>query len=126
MGVFVRSVWPNPGTEWIPVGIAGGRSEYAQPDLDGNEAGRCGGADRRLHRDYPREHNSGGSVHGAGPSSKSGRRWCGRSKRCSADTGRNRLNVTRQAPPIRGVAATVSKQALISALPTPSFLADVK
>jgi hypothetical protein len=24
--------------------------------------------------------------------SKSGRRWCGRSKRCSADTGRNRLN----------------------------------
>ena len=26
------------------------------------------------------------------PSSKSGRRWCGRSKRCSADTGRNRLN----------------------------------
>jgi hypothetical protein len=36
-------------------------------------------------------------------------------------------------PPIRGVAAgtpgaaaTVSKQALIGALPTPSFLADVK
>ena len=41
--------------------------------------------------------------------------------------------VTRQVPPIRGVAAgtpgataTVSKQALIGALPTPSFLADVK
>jgi hypothetical protein len=26
------------------------------------------------------------------PKLKSGRRWCGRSKRCSADTGRNRLN----------------------------------
>jgi hypothetical protein len=41
--------------------------------------------------------------------------------------------VTRQAPPIRGAAAgtpgaaaTVSKQALIGALSTPSFLAGVK
>jgi hypothetical protein len=34
MGVFVRSVWPNPGIGWTPVGIAGGRSEYAQPDLE--------------------------------------------------------------------------------------------
>jgi hypothetical protein len=47
--------------------------------------------------------------------------------------GQYTAQVTRQAPAIRGVAAgtpgaaaTVSKQALIGALPTPSFLADVK
>jgi hypothetical protein len=47
--------------------------------------------------------------------------------------GQYTAQVTRQAPPIRGVAAgtpgaaaTVSKQALIGALSTPSFLADVK
>ena len=47
--------------------------------------------------------------------------------------GQYTAQVTRQASPIRGVAAgtpgaaaTVSKQALIGALPTPSFLADVK
>jgi hypothetical protein len=47
--------------------------------------------------------------------------------------GQYTAQVTHQAPPIRGVAAgtpgaaaTVSKQALIGALPTPSFLADVK
>ena len=56
----------TPELGGYPLVFAGGRSEYAQPDLDGSEAGRCGGADRRLHRDYPREHNSGGPVHGAG------------------------------------------------------------
>jgi hypothetical protein len=47
--------------------------------------------------------------------------------------GQYTAQVTRQAPPIRGVtagtpgaAAVASKQALIGAVPTPSFLADVK
>jgi len=47
--------------------------------------------------------------------------------------GQYTAQLTRQAPPIRGVAAgtpgaaaTASKQALIGALPTPSFLADLK
>ena len=47
--------------------------------------------------------------------------------------GQYTAQVTRQAPPIRGVAAgtrgaaaMVFKQALIGALPTPSFLADAK
>ena len=47
--------------------------------------------------------------------------------------GQYTAQVTREVPPIRGVAAgtpgaaaTVSKQALIGPLPTPSFLADVK
>jgi hypothetical protein len=47
--------------------------------------------------------------------------------------GQYTAQVTRQAPPIRGAtagtpgaAAVASKQALIGAVPTPSFLADVK
>jgi hypothetical protein len=47
--------------------------------------------------------------------------------------GQYTAQVTRQAPPIRnaatgtpGAVVTVSKQALIGVLPTPSFLADVK
>jgi hypothetical protein len=47
--------------------------------------------------------------------------------------GQYTAQVTRQSPAIRGVAAgtagaapTVSKQALIGTLPTPSFLADVR
>jgi hypothetical protein len=43
--------------------------------------------------------------------------------------GEYSAQVTRQSPAIRGVAAGTpgaSKQALIGALPTPSFLADVK
>jgi hypothetical protein len=47
--------------------------------------------------------------------------------------GQYTAQVTRQVPPVQGVAGTpgaaaakVSKQALIGALPTPTFLADVK
>jgi hypothetical protein len=53
--------------------------------------------------------------------------------RLATSEGQYTAQVTRQVPPIGGVAtgtpgaaATVSKQALIGALPTPSFLADVK
>jgi hypothetical protein len=50
----------TPHIEWLPDRIAVRRSEYAQPDLDGDEAGRCGDADRRFHCDHPREHDGAG------------------------------------------------------------------
>lgn len=40
--------------------------------------------------------------------------------------GEYTAQVTRQIPAVQGTAATASKQALIGALPTPSFLADTK
>jgi hypothetical protein len=59
--------------------------------------------------------------------------WKHSAMRLATSEGQYTAQVTRQVPPIGGVAtgtpgaaATVSKQALIGALPTPSFLADVK
>jgi hypothetical protein len=56
-----------------------------------------------------------------------------RGRGCTMVQGQYTAQVTRLSPAIRGVAAgtpgaaaTVSKQALIGELPTPSFLADVK
>ena len=41
---------------------------------------------------YLRSRRGAWRPHYTRPSSKSGRHWCGSSKRCSADTGRNRSN----------------------------------
>ena len=103
-GVFIRGVRPYPDTEWISDGIAGGRP--STPNLTWT-----------VTEPVDAEAQSDGFI---------------ATTRVSAMVkGQYSAQVTRQSPAVQGGAGTpsgapsASKQALIGALPTPSFLANV-
>src|SRR3979490_2559240 len=106
MGVFVRSVWPNPGIDGYPL---------------------------VLPVDVPNTPNLTWTVTKPVAAGVQIDGFTATTHVRPIGEGQYTGQVTPQVPPIRGVAAgtpsaaaTVSKQALIGALTTLSFLADVK